>query len=104
MYMPLRDPAATADSELADEAGGCAYRTIEVVACSATGIEDAIGGAIERAGRALPHVEWFEVTDLRGTVVNGKVGRWQVGLRLGYRLDSADGSRNQASPNPVARA
>lgn len=99
----LIHPVAEAEP-VAGAAADSGYRTLDVVACSPTGIEEAIRGAIERAGKALPHVDWFEVTDLRGTVVNGRVGRWQVGLRLGYRLEGGAADRNSLPQGPVAKA
>jgi len=32
-----------------------------------------------------PH--WFEVVETRGHIVDGKVGHYQVALKIGFRLD-----------------
>jgi len=65
------------------------YRQIEVVGSSKTSIEDAIETAIGRANATLRNVEWFEVLETRGHVVDGKVGHYQVSLKIGFRLDDA---------------
>lgn len=66
------------------------YRVTEVVGSSSEGIDDAIRGAIARASQTLRDVEWFEVTEIRGHVVDGAVGHVQVGLKVGFRLEAAD--------------
>lgn len=63
------------------------YKKTEIVGSSKTSIEDAIEGAIERAAKTLKHVDWFEVVDTRGHIVDGKVGHYQVTLKVGFRLE-----------------
>lgn len=64
------------------------YSVTEVVGSSTKGIDDAIAGAIARAGETVRNLEWFEVVHTRGHIVDGKVGHVQVTLKLGFRLDS----------------
>jgi flavin-binding protein dodecin len=52
-----------------------------------TSIEDAIDTAIGRASSSLREIRWFEVTDTRGHVENGKVAHYQVTLRIGFTLE-----------------
>lgn len=63
------------------------YRKVEVVGSSPKSIEDAIEGAIDRASSTLRNVEWFEVVETRGHVVDGKVGHYQVVLKVGFRME-----------------
>lgn len=63
------------------------YRRIEVVGSSPNTIEEAIENAISRANATLDNVEWFEVIETRGHVENGKVGHYQVVLKIGFRMD-----------------
>ncbi len=63
------------------------YKKIELVGSSATSIEDAIQSAVETASKSLKHLEWFEVTETRGHIVNGKVGHYQVVLKAGFRIE-----------------
>ena len=63
------------------------YKMIELVGSSKTSIEDAIDKALARASKTLQHLDWFQVTDTRGHIVDGKVGHYQVVLKVGFRLD-----------------
>jgi flavin-binding protein dodecin len=66
------------------------YRVTEIVGTSPDGIDAAIRNAIERATKTLRHVDWFEVTQVRGQVKDGTVEHVQVGLKLGFRLEDED--------------
>ncbi|MBA2574313.1 MAG: dodecin domain-containing protein [Nocardioidaceae bacterium] len=63
------------------------YRVTEVVGTSQTGVDDAIRNAVQRASRTLRHLDWFEVTQIRGQVEGDQVEHFQVGLKLGFRLE-----------------
>jgi flavin-binding protein dodecin len=63
------------------------YKKTEIVGSSKTSIEDAIERAIKRASKTIKNVDWFEVTETRGHVVDGKVGHYQVNLKIGFRLE-----------------
>jgi hypothetical protein len=60
---------------------------IELVGSSATGVDDAIRSAVERAAKSMRHLDWFEVTETRGHIVDGKVAHYQVKLKVGFRLE-----------------
>lgn len=62
------------------------YKLIEIVGTSGTGTDDAIRNAIETAAETVEHIDWFEVVQTRGHVVDGKVAHFQVVLRIGFRL------------------
>ena len=64
------------------------YRKTEIVGSSTKSLSDAIETAVARAAKTLRHIEWFEVSEIRGHVQDGKVAHYQVGLKLGFRLDS----------------
>ena len=63
------------------------YRVTEVVGTSPDGIDAAIRNAVERASKTLRHIDWFEMTQVRGQVKDGAVEHFQVGLKLGFRLE-----------------
>ena len=63
------------------------YRVTELVGTSPEGIETAIRNALQRAGQTLRHLDWFEVTEIRGHVQAGEVAHYQVGLKVGFRLE-----------------
>ncbi|WP_440875355.1 dodecin [Thalassotalea sp. PLHSN55] len=62
------------------------YKKLELVGSSKTSIEDAIQNAITECGKTIKHMDWFEVTETRGHIVDGKVGHFQVTLKIGFRL------------------
>lgn len=63
------------------------YRLTEIVGTSPESIEQAIRNGIERASQTLRHLDWFEVTQVRGQIKDGTVEHFQVGLKLGFRLE-----------------
>lgn len=62
------------------------YKKVEVVGSSRKSIEDAIENAVEETSKSVDHVEWFEVQETRGHIENGKVGHYQVVLKIGFRI------------------
>lgn len=64
------------------------YSVSEIVGSSPDSIEGAIDSALDRARKTLRHLDWFEVTELRGYLgPEGKVDHYQVGLKLGFRME-----------------
>lgn len=63
------------------------YRVTEIVGSSPDSADAAIRNAIERAARTLRHLDWFEVTQIRGQLEEGRIGHFQVGLKVGFRLE-----------------
>ncbi len=63
------------------------YKKIEIVGSSKIGIDDAIRNAVATAAESIRHIDWFEVVDTRGHVVDGKVEHFQVTLKIGFRLE-----------------
>ena len=67
--------------------GDNVYRKTEIVGSSRTSVSDAIETAIKRATKTIRNVEWFEVTDVRGHVRDGKIEYYQVSMKLGFRVE-----------------
>ena len=65
------------------------YRVTEIVGTSPDGIDAAVRNGLQRAGQTLRHLDWFEVTQIRGQIVDGEVAHYQVGLKVGFRLEDA---------------
>lgn len=63
------------------------YRVTEVVGSSPESVQQAIRNGIERVSRTVRNVEWFETTEIRGRVENGEITAFQVGMKVGFRLD-----------------
>jgi dodecin len=65
------------------------YRVTEIVGSSPESVQQAIRNGVERAAQTLRNLEWFEVTEVRGQIADGTVAHFQVGLKVGFRLDDA---------------
>jgi flavin-binding protein dodecin len=63
------------------------YRVTEIVGTSTESVEAAVRNAIRRAGQTLRHLDWFEVTEVRGEIIDGEVAHFQVGVKVGFRLE-----------------
>jgi flavin-binding protein dodecin len=66
------------------------YRVTEIVGTSTDSVESAIRNGIGRAAQTLRGLDWFEVTQVRGSIVDGAVHQFQVGLKVGFRLEDSD--------------
>lgn len=66
---------------------GHIYKHIELTGSSTTGIEDAVNRAVSKAAATVRNMRWFEVTDTRGHIENGKVVHWQVTVKVGFTLE-----------------
>lgn len=66
---------------------GVVYRKSEIVGASETSVSDAIETAVARATKTLRNVDWFEISEIRGQVKDGKVAQYQVTLKVGFRLE-----------------
>jgi flavin-binding protein dodecin len=66
------------------------YRVTEIVGSSPESVQQAIRNGVRRASQTLRNVEWFEVSEIRGQVADGDVAHFQVGLKVGFRLDDGD--------------
>jgi flavin-binding protein dodecin len=65
------------------------YKKIELVGSSPNGFEEAVKNALAGAEKTMRNIRWFEVTETRGYIENGKVGHWQVTLKVGFTLEDA---------------
>ncbi|MFI6273966.1 dodecin [Streptomyces sp. NPDC050988] len=65
------------------------YRITEIVGSSHVGVDEAIRNGISRASQTLRNLDWFEVTQVRGQIEDGQIKHYQVGLKVGFRLEDA---------------
>jgi flavin-binding protein dodecin len=63
------------------------YRLVEIVGTSPDGVDAAVRNGVKRAGRTLRNVDWFEVTEIRGHLQEGEIADWQVGIKVGFRIE-----------------
>ena len=65
------------------------YQITEIVGTSPDSVEAAIRNGLRRASRTIRHLDWFEVTQVRGQLSDGEIAHFQVGLRVGFRVEDA---------------
>ena len=70
------------------------YKIVELVGTSEESISDAIDNAIKKASSSLRHLGWFEVGQIRGSIEDKAVGRYQVTLRAGFALENPDSGKD----------
>jgi flavin-binding protein dodecin len=63
------------------------YRLSEIVGASTESIQQAVRNGLSRAHQTVRNIEWFEVTQIRGTVNNGDVEAFQVAMKIGFRVE-----------------
>ncbi|MDX2543626.1 dodecin [Streptomyces sp. WI04-05B] len=66
------------------------YRVTEIVGTSHEGVDQAVRNGISRASQTLRNLDWFEITQVRGQIVDGEVEHYQVGLKVGFRLEDGE--------------
>ncbi len=63
------------------------YKKIELVGSSPDSIEDAVKTAIAKASKTIRNMRWFEITETRGHIEDGKIDHWQVTIEVGFTLE-----------------
>lgn len=64
------------------------YRKTEIVGTASESVDAAIRNGLDRAARTLREVDWFEVTEIRGHMEDGRLAHYQVGMKVGFKLDT----------------
>lgn len=65
------------------------YRVVEIVGSSTESVDDAIRNAISEAGKSIRELRWYEVKGIRGEILDGAVGHFQVTLKVGFTLEDS---------------
>ncbi|HEX7329049.1 MAG TPA: dodecin [Casimicrobiaceae bacterium] len=63
------------------------YKLVELVGTSPVGTDDAIRNAIAKASASIKHIDWYQVIESRGHVVDGRIAHYQVTLKAGFRIE-----------------
>ena len=63
------------------------YSITEIVGTSSDSIDAAIRNGVSRASRTLRNLDWFEVAEIRGHILDGDIEHFQVHLKVGFRLE-----------------
>jgi flavin-binding protein dodecin len=63
------------------------YAVNEIVGTSTSDVNTAIRNGIKRANETIRHLDWFELVQVRGAILDGEVNHYQVTLKVGFRLE-----------------
>ena len=63
------------------------YKVTEIVGTSTNGVDEAIRNGVSKASQTLRNLDWFEVVGVRGHLVDGGIGHYQVTMKIGFRID-----------------
>ena len=63
------------------------YKITEIVGTSPTSFAEATKAGIAEAAKTIRQMAWFEVTDMRGRIAEGKVEEFQVTLKVGFKVE-----------------
>ena len=63
------------------------YAVNEIVGTSTSDVNTAIRNGIKRANETIRNLDWFELVEVRGAILNGEVNHYQVTLKVGFRLE-----------------
>lgn len=63
------------------------YKIIEITGTSSSSSDEAVSNAVSKASATITNIKWFQVVETRGSVVDGKVDRWQVTVKLGFTMN-----------------
>ena len=63
------------------------YKKIELVGTSSESFSQAAANAIAKANQSIRGMSWFEVTEQRGSIVDGAIKQYQVTLSVGFRVE-----------------
>ena len=65
------------------------YKIVELTGSSPKSADEAVRNAITRAGATVRNMRWFQVTDTRGHIEDGRIAHWQVTVKVGFTLEDA---------------
>jgi len=66
------------------------YKLIDIVGVSPDSIQQAVRNGLEKASQTLRNLDWFEVTNIRGAILENSRPLFQVEMRVGFRLLDKD--------------
>ncbi len=63
------------------------FKKITVTGCSEESYKQAIEAAVEKASESVHGMAWFEVTEMRGAIKDGKPSEWQATVDVAFKVD-----------------
>ena len=68
------------------------YVVNEIVGTSTEDVNSAIRNGVKRASQTVRNLDWFQVVEVRGAIVDGDVAHYQVTMKVGFRLEDSAGT------------
>jgi flavin-binding protein dodecin len=87
MSRPCRSARRRFEATRGDAMSANTYKLIELVGSSPNSSDEAVRNAIAKASATIKNMDWFEVTETRGHLKDGKVAHFQVTLKVGFRIE-----------------
>ena len=63
------------------------YKLVELVGTSPVSFAEAVKAGVAEASKTIRHIDWFEVIEERGRVVDGAVQEFQVTIKVGFKIE-----------------
>jgi len=63
------------------------YKITELVGTSPVSFAEAVKAGIAEASKTIRHMDWFEVVEQRGRIVDGAVAEFQVTMKVGFKIE-----------------
>ena len=63
------------------------YKITELVGTSPKSFAEATKAAVAEAAKTLRNMDWFQVVEERGKIVDGAVAEFQVTVKIGFKLE-----------------
>jgi len=63
------------------------YKIVELVGTSPLSFAEAVKAGIAEASKSVRHMDWFEVVEQRGRIVDGAALEFQVTIKIGFKVE-----------------
>jgi flavin-binding protein dodecin len=63
------------------------YKKIELVGTSSKSFSEAADNAVAKAAETLRRMDWFEVVEQRGRIIDGRIAQYQVTISVGFQVE-----------------
>ena len=63
------------------------YKIMELVGTSPISFAEAVKAGVADAAKTIRHMDWFEVVEERGRIVDGAVQEFQVTMKVGFKIE-----------------
>jgi flavin-binding protein dodecin len=63
------------------------YKIVELVGISPVSFAEAVKSGVAEASKTIRHMDWFQVVEERGRIVDGEVKEFQVTIKVGFKIE-----------------